>query len=127
MLSILPGIHFDPRMCPAAQPGHFGVRVDPPPPTIGYRRAMDTYQIYDGIDENGIVGTLAPGLFAQEGRCWRMVYEIPVGHGTHCMSPVEWVGRWRFLDGWTKVWSCERHTDEVVGPRRLPLRRGTQV
>ena len=86
MLAILPGIHFDPRMCPAAQPGHFGVRVDPPPPTIGYRRAMDTYQIYDGIDENGIVGTLAPGLFAQEGRCWRMVYEIPVGHGTHCMD-----------------------------------------
>ena len=30
---------------------------------------MDTYQIYDGTDENGIVGTVAPGLFAQEGRC----------------------------------------------------------
>ena len=30
--------------------------------------------MYDGTDENGIVGTVAPGLFAQEGRCWRMVY-----------------------------------------------------
>lgn len=36
---------------------------------------LDAYQIYDGTDENGIVGTVAPGLFAQEGRCWRMVYE----------------------------------------------------
>ena len=36
---------------------------------------------YDGTDENGIVGTVAPGLFAQEGRCWRMIYENPVGHG----------------------------------------------
>ena len=28
----------------------------------------DTYRIYDGTDENGIAGTLAPGLFGQEGR-----------------------------------------------------------
>ena len=53
---------------------------------------MDTYRIYDGTDENGIVGTVAPGLFAQEGRCWRMVYANPVGHGTHCMQPSR-VGR----------------------------------
>jgi hypothetical protein len=33
--------------------------------TVG---ALDTYRIYDGTDENGIVGTVAPGLFAQEGR-----------------------------------------------------------
>jgi hypothetical protein len=58
---------------------------------------VDTYRIYDGTDENGIVGTVAPGLFAQEGRCWRMVYENPVGHGTHCMELVTWVGRWKFL------------------------------
>jgi hypothetical protein len=36
---------------------------------------VGTYGIYDGTDENAIVGTVAPGLFAQEGRCWRMVYE----------------------------------------------------
>jgi hypothetical protein len=23
-----------------------------------------------------------------------MVYANPVGQGTHCMQPVEWVGRW---------------------------------
>jgi hypothetical protein len=84
---------------------------------------VDTYQIYDGTDEHGIVGTVAPGLFAQEGRCWRMVYENPVGHGTHCPEPVEWVGRWKFLDGCTKVWSCERHADELVGARRLSVAR----
>jgi hypothetical protein len=48
-----------------------------------------------------------------------MVYENPVGHGTHCMQPVESVGRWKFLKGWTKVWSCERHADELVGARAL--------
>jgi len=90
----------------------------PPWPPIGYRRAVDTYQIYDGTDELGIVGTVAPGLFAQEGRCWRIVYENPVGHGTHWMQPVEWVGRWKFLDGWTKVWSCEAHAPGLVGARR---------
>jgi hypothetical protein len=26
------------------------------------------------------------------------------------VQPVTWVGRWKFLDGWTKVWSCERGT-----------------
>jgi hypothetical protein len=80
---------------------------------------VDTYRIYDGTDENGIVGTVAPGLFAQEGRCWRMVYESPFGLGGHCMQPVAWVGRWKFLKGWTKVWSCERHADELVGARLL--------
>ena len=40
----------------------------------------DTYPIYDGTDENGILGTVAPGFFAQEGRCWRMVYENAAGH-----------------------------------------------
>ena len=86
---------------------------------------MDTYQIYDGTDENGIVGTVAPGLFAQEGRCWRMVYANQVGQGTHCKQPVQWVGRWRFTKGWTKVWSCERHADELIGARRLPSFRST--
>jgi hypothetical protein len=83
-----------------------------------YRRAVDTYRIYDGTDENGIVGTVAPGLFAQEGRCWRMIFENPVGHGTHCMQLVARVGRWKFLKGWTKVWSCERHADELPWARR---------
>jgi hypothetical protein len=49
-----------------------------------------------------------------------MVYANPVGHGTHCMQPVEWVGRWKFLKGWTKVWSCERHADELRGLGVLP-------
>ena len=80
--------------------------LNPPGATVGL---VDTYRIYDGTDENGIVGTVAPGLFAQEGRCWRMFYENPVGHGTQCMQPVTWVGRWKFLAGWAKVWSCERH------------------
>ena len=29
--------------------------------------------------------------------------ENPVTHGTHCMGQVEWVGRWKFLTGWTTV------------------------
>jgi hypothetical protein len=76
-------------------------RPSAPETSRRYLRAVDTYRIYDGTDENGIVGSVAPGLFAQEGRCWGMVYENPVGHGTHCTQPVAWVGRWKFLDGWT--------------------------
>jgi len=35
------------------------------------------------------------------------------GHGGHCMEQVTWV------KGWTKVWSCELHADELVGARRM--------
>jgi hypothetical protein len=35
--------------------------------------------------------------------------------GGHCMEPVAWVGRWKFTKGSTKVWSCERQADELVG------------
>ena len=43
----------------------------------------------------------------------------PVGHGTHCMQPVEWVGRWKFTKGWTKVWWFERHSGELEGARHM--------
>jgi hypothetical protein len=43
-----------------------------------------------------------------------MIYQNPVGQPEHCMPPVARVGRWKFLDGWLKVWSCERHADELV-------------
>ena len=56
-----------------------------------------------------------------------MVYANPVGHGTHCMRPVERVGRWKFLKGWTKVWSFERHADELPLARRVSQRRGSQL
>jgi len=32
------------------------------------------YSIYSGVDQLGLIGTVAPGIFAQEGRCWRMVH-----------------------------------------------------
>jgi hypothetical protein len=53
--------------------------------------AMTEFAISGGVDHLNTVGKVAPGLFAQEGRCWRMVYENPVGHPTFCMEPV--VGR----------------------------------
>jgi hypothetical protein len=43
-----------------------------------------------------------------------MVYANAVGLGKHSMQPAAWVGRWKFLNGWTKVWSCERHADGVA-------------
>jgi hypothetical protein len=81
---------------------------------------MTEFAISGGVDHRGTVGKVAPGLIAQEGRCWRTIYENPVGHATFCMEPVEWVGRWKFLKGWTKVWLCERHADELPWARRLP-------
>ena len=79
---------------------------------------MTEFATHGGVDHRYTVGKVAPGLLAQEGRCWRMIYANPVGHGTHCMEPVAWVGRWKFLKGWTKVWSCERHADEFPWARR---------
>ena len=44
------------------------------------------------------------------------------------MQPVAWVGRWKFFKGWTKVWSCERHADELPWARRLtPKGRAPRV
>ena len=85
--------------------------------------AMTEFAIHGGVDHRGTVGKVAPGLFAQEGRCWRMIYENPVGQSGHCMEPVEWVGRWKFMAEWTKVWSCERHADELPWARWLPLNK----
>jgi hypothetical protein len=79
------------------------------------------YSIYSGGDHRGTVGKMAPGLFAQEGGYWRMVYENSVGHGTFCPEPVTWDGRWKFLKGWTKVGSCERHARDLVGARRISM------
>jgi hypothetical protein len=80
---------------------------------------MVAFAINPGVDHRDTIGKVAPGLFAQEGRCWRMIYRNAAGHGTHCPEPMEWVGQWEFLKGWTKVWSCERHADELVGARRI--------
>jgi hypothetical protein len=82
---------------------------------------MPVFVINTGIDHRGTIGKVAPGLFAQEGRCWRMVYENAAGHGGHGMERGAWVGRWKFTKGWTKVWSCERHADELPWARRLPV------
>jgi hypothetical protein len=51
---------------------------------------MTEFAIHGGVDHRNTVGKVAPGLFAQEGRCWRMIYENPVGQSGHCMEPVEW-------------------------------------
>ena len=80
---------------------------------------MVAFAINPGVDHRDTIGKVAPGLFAQEGRCWRMVYENAAGHGTHCPEPVTWVGRWKFTKGWTKVWSCEGHADELPWARRV--------
>jgi hypothetical protein len=77
------------------------------------------YSIYNGVDQLGIVGTVAPGIFAHEGRCWRFVYENPSGQAGHCMAPVAWTGRYRYTAGWRPVWSCEAHAEELVGRRCL--------
>jgi hypothetical protein len=36
----------------------------------------------------GIVSTVAPGVFAQEGWCWRFVYVNPSGHANHYVAQV---------------------------------------
>jgi len=40
---------------------------DAPRPTVDL---LTTYSIFSGVDQLGIVGKVAPGIFAQ-GECWR--------------------------------------------------------
>jgi hypothetical protein len=63
-----------------------------------------------------MVGKVAPWLFVQEGRRWRIVYENPVGQGGHCPEPVTWR---------TAV-EVPRQLDEIVVVRaaRRRVRRG---
>jgi hypothetical protein len=117
IFTILPGTHPGPPVLDG-ETGDSGQGGSPPP--IGLPSVpVDTYQLYDGTDELGIVGTVAPGLFAQGGRCW--------AHGRRKPSRPRWarhgasgVGRpAEVSNGWTKVWSCERHADELVSARRV--------
>jgi hypothetical protein len=75
--------------------------------------------INSGVDQLGIIGTVAPGVFAQEGRCWRFVYVNGAGHASHCEAQVMWRGRHRYIAGWKPVWSCERHAGELIGTRHV--------
>jgi hypothetical protein len=98
MLTILPGIHSGPR----ADGSHLlvgtsGSRGDSPP-ALGYR--SDRGHLFDlsGVDHVGTVGKLAPGLFAEEYRWWRMVYGSGrPGRALHGARGVGWqveVSRW---------------------------------
>jgi hypothetical protein len=69
------------------------------------------FAINPGVDHRNTIGKVAPGIFAQEGRCWRFIYENAAGHAGHCMDPVEWTGRWK---------------SRRAG-RRAGVARGTQV
>jgi hypothetical protein len=80
---------------------------------------MTEFAINPGVDHRDTIGKVAPGIFAQEGRCLRFVYGDAAGRGTHCMEPVAYAGRWKLAKGWTRVWSCERHADEMPGARRV--------
>ena len=80
---------------------------------------FDLPTLNSGIDHLGMVGTVAPGIFAQEGRCWRFVFLKPSGDAGHCRESVSWRGRYRYADGWRPVWSCDMHAGELVGARRV--------
>ena len=113
---MLPGLL---RLAPAPKP-----RVAAP---SSYRRALDTYRIYDGTDEHGIVGTAAP----------RPIRSGPVladglrepSRPSHALHGSGGVGRAAEVSkGGTKVWSCERHADELVGLGAFSrLRRSTKA
>jgi hypothetical protein len=85
------------------------VPTEAPETSRRYRWAVGMYRIYDGTDENGVVGAVAPGLVAQEGGCWRMVYENPVGPVTHALLMLEivWNDAWTHarISGPMGIWS----------------------
>lgn len=60
---------------------------------------------------------LAPGFYAQEGECWRMV-RSGVGHPSHCSELVGWTGTYINPKGkrWT-VWACQEHLEGLTDMR----------
>jgi len=48
-----------------------------------------------------------------------MVYENPVGQLDARMETVRWVGRWKFLNGWTKVWKLRPARRRADRERRI--------
>jgi hypothetical protein len=79
-------------------------------------------RLYSGVDQLGIIGSVAPGISAQPGRCWRYVYVNAVGHAGPCEERVSWQGRHRYASGWARVWSCDAHAERLEGARRLERR-----
>ena len=62
------GVHSDPRGATQLQhPGNSGSQGGPA--THWLPSAMTEFAIFGGVDHRGTVGKVAPGLFAQEGRC----------------------------------------------------------
>ncbi len=96
---------------PSACSGH--------PGTVKSMKPFVLATLCSGIDQLGIVGTVSPGVFAKAGQCWRFVYENPSCQAGHCMEPVTWRRRYRYASGWKPVWSCDGHTGELVGGKRV--------
>ena len=83
-----------------------------------YPRPMVAFAINPGVDHRNTVGKGPRGSWLKRVSAGGWSTRTLPAMRTHCPEPVAWVGRWKFLKGWAKVWSCERHADGLVGARR---------
>lgn len=59
-------------------------------------------------------------VFAEPGRCWRMVQTAGTGSLDHCSEPVVWVGNFRRAGGkQVRVWSCDGHREGLEEPESV--------
>jgi hypothetical protein len=67
----------------------------------------------------------SPGLMAEAGRCWRMVYDHNL-QSTHCIESPTWTGRWFSPRGdrWWRVWAWVDHVDGLTRVREFGRRDG---
>jgi hypothetical protein len=63
-------------------------------------------------------GDPCPGLIAEPGRRWRMIYDGTL-QATHCLEPSTWTGRWFAPSGerWWRVWASPDHLEGLTGLR----------
>ena len=87
LLTIPPGATLAPVAATQVAPPATAGRQGGPRQPLATVGPVTAFAINPGVDHRDTIGKVAPGLFAQEGRCWRMVYENAAGHETHCPEP----------------------------------------
>jgi hypothetical protein len=62
-------------------------------------------------------------VFAEPGRCWRMIQATGAGSSDHCPEPVVWVGDYHLAGGeQVRVWSCDGHRVGLEEPESVEHR-----
>jgi hypothetical protein len=74
----------------------------------------------------GRVSHYADAVYAEQGRCWRVVNNDGQRQGmpTHCPEDGSWFGTDMVGGRRLQFWSCDGHMDDLADPRSFRSPRG---